>query len=164
VDLILDGDRISRIDRAKHGVTLFRLPDFCISHGSTQVATAAKSHGPWHGTEPSPHTLHPADDRYSPFILAAMVDSAIERLLSATSLYDCPWLHSASQGTFGLTPEARMQSPTIIAGLRGVATSLWLHFVASPQRVPVSGYRRRGRTVVNVIYRLPPSRRMLQPR
>jgi len=57
-----------------------------------------------------------------------------------------------------------MQSPTIIAGLRRVATSLWLHFVASPQRVPVFGYRRRGRTVVNVIYRLPPSRRMLPPR
>jgi hypothetical protein len=30
-----------------------------------------------------------------------------------------------------------MQSPTIIAGLRRIATSLWLHFVASPQRVPV---------------------------
>jgi len=29
-----------------------------------------------------------------------------------------------------------MQSPTTIAGLRGIATSLWLHFVASPQRVP----------------------------
>jgi hypothetical protein len=32
----------------------------------------------------------------------------------------------------------------------------WLHFVASPQRVPVFGYRLRGRTVMNVIYRLPP--------
>jgi hypothetical protein len=49
-----------------------------------------------------------------------------------------------------------MQSPTIIAGLRRIATSLWLHFVASPQRVPVFGHRRRGRSVVNVIYRIPP--------
>jgi hypothetical protein len=31
-----------------------------------------------------------------------------------------------------------MQSPTINAGLRSIATLLWLHFVASPQRVPVS--------------------------
>jgi hypothetical protein len=29
-----------------------------------------------------------------------------------------------------------MQSPTINAGLRKIATSLWLHFAASPQRVP----------------------------
>jgi hypothetical protein len=64
----------------------------------------------------------------------------------------------------GVVSSARTQSPAIIAGLRRVATSLWLLFVASPQRVPVSGYRRRGGTVVNVIYRLPPSRRMLQPR
>jgi hypothetical protein len=49
-----------------------------------------------------------------------------------------------------------MQSPTIIAGLRRIATSLWLHFVASPQRVPVFGHRRRGRPVVNVIYKVPP--------
>jgi hypothetical protein len=49
-----------------------------------------------------------------------------------------------------------MQSPTNIAGLRRIATSLWLHFVASPQRVPVFGHRRRGRPVVNVIYRVPP--------
>ncbi len=44
----------------------------------------------------------------------------------------------------------------MIAGLRRIATSLWLHFVASPQRVPVLGYRRLGRPVVNLIYRLPP--------
>jgi hypothetical protein len=31
-----------------------------------------------------------------------------------------------------------MQSPTINAGLRSIATSQWLHFVASPQRVPFS--------------------------
>jgi hypothetical protein len=49
-----------------------------------------------------------------------------------------------------------MRSPTIIAGLRRIATSLWPHFVASPQRVPVFGHRRRGRPVVNVIYRVPP--------
>jgi hypothetical protein len=67
-------------------------------------------------------------------------------------------------GSGGVVSSARTRSPTIIAGLHRVATSLWLHFVASPQRVPVSGYRRRGRAVVNVIYRLPPSRRLLQPR
>ena len=49
-----------------------------------------------------------------------------------------------------------MRSPTIIAGLRRIATQLCLHFVASPQRVPVFGHRRRGRPVVNVIYRVPP--------
>ena len=50
-----------------------------------------------------------------------------------------------------------MRSPTIIAGLRRIATSLWLRFVASPQRVPVVGHRRRGRPVVNVIYKVPPT-------
>lgn len=30
----------------------------------------------------------------------------------------------------------KTQSPTKFAGLRRLATSLWLHFVASPQRVP----------------------------
>jgi hypothetical protein len=48
------------------------------------------------------------------------------------------------------------KSPAIIAGLRRIATSLWLHFVASPQRVPVFSHRRRGRPVVNVIYRASP--------
>ena len=57
-----------------------------------------------------------------------------------------------------------MQSPTRIAGLCGIATSLWLRFVASPQRVPETGYRRRGRTVVNVIDRRPPLRSLPQPR
>ena len=57
-----------------------------------------------------------------------------------------------------------MRSPTRFAGLRGIATSLWLRFVASPQRVPEFGYRRRGRTVVNVIDRRPPLRSLPQPR
>jgi hypothetical protein len=48
------------------------------------------------------------------------------------------------------------KSPAIIAGLRRIATPLWLHFVASPQRVPVFGHRRRGRPVVNVIDKVPP--------
>jgi hypothetical protein len=60
------------------------------------------------------------------------------------------------KGTCGLTPEAPTQSPTVIAGLRRFAISLWLHFVASPQRVPAFGHRRRGRAVVYVIYRVPP--------
>jgi hypothetical protein len=37
-------------------------------------------------------------------------------------------------------PASQTQSPAIIVGLCRIATSLWLHFVASPQRVPV--YRR----------------------
>jgi len=57
-----------------------------------------------------------------------------------------------------------MRSPAGFAGLRGVATLLWLHFVASPQRVPESGCRRWGRTVVNVIDRCPPLRSLPQPR
>ena len=58
------------------------------------------------------------------------------------------------------TPGAlqKAQSPTTIAGLCRFATSLWLHFVASPQRVPGIGHRRRGSPVVNVIYRAPPRR------
>ena len=48
------------------------------------------------------------------------------------------------------------RSPTIIAGLRRIATSLWLHFVALPQRVPGIGHRRRSRPVVNVIDKMPP--------
>jgi len=53
-------------------------------------------------------------------------------------------------------PASPLRSPTIIAGLRRIATSLWLHFVASPQRVPVFGHRRWGRLGVNLIDRAPP--------
>ena len=49
-----------------------------------------------------------------------------------------------------------MQSPTMIAGLHRIATSLWLHSVASPQRMPASAYRHGGPSVVSVIYRVPP--------
>ena len=52
-----------------------------------------------------------------------------------------------------------MQSPTMIAGLRRIATCTWLHFVALPQRVPALGHRLRGQTVVSVIDRSPPGRR-----
>ena len=52
--------------------------------------------------------------------------------------------------------EPPAQSPTMIAGLRRIATSLWLHFVASPQRMPGISHRRRGRPVVDVIDRAPP--------
>src|SRR5438067_2422707 len=44
--------------------------------------------------------------------------------------------------------------PATIAGLRRIATLLWLHFVALPQRVPV-GYRRWVRPVVDVIDKVP---------
>ncbi len=44
-----------------------------------------------------------------------------------------------------------MQSPTMFAGLHGIATRTWLRFVASPQRMPALGYRLRGQTVVSVI-------------
>jgi len=54
-------------------------------------------------------------------------------------------------------PKAPTQSPAVIAGLRRIATSLWLHFVASPQRMPITRYRRSGRPVVDLIYRVPPS-------
>lgn len=57
-----------------------------------------------------------------------------------------------------------MQSPAIIAGLRRIATSLWLRFVALPQRAPVFDHRPRGRPVVNVIDRVaPPSSIAAQP-
>ena len=36
----------------------------------------------------------------------------------------------------------------MIAGLRRIATSLWPHFVALPQRAPVYRHRLRGRAVV----------------
>jgi hypothetical protein len=52
------------------------------------------------------------------------------------------------------------QSPTLIAGLRRIATSLWLHFVALPQRVPVHQHRRLGGTVVIFFYRTPPLKRI----
>jgi hypothetical protein len=53
-------------------------------------------------------------------------------------------------------PEVPMQSPAMIVGLHRIATSLWLHFVALPQRVPAVRYRRGGRPVINVIDRVPP--------
>lgn len=56
------------------------------------------------------------------------------------------------------------RSPTIIAGLRRVATLPWLHFVASPQREPGIGHRLGGRPVVDFIYRAPPRRGWLQHR
>jgi hypothetical protein len=56
------------------------------------------------------------------------------------------------------SPEEPTQNPAIIAGLRRIATSLWLHFVASPQRVPAFGYRRRSQPVVNLIDKLSPGR------
>ncbi len=61
-------------------------------------------------------------------------------------------------------PRAPTQSPAVIAGLRRIATSLWLRFVASPQRMPIFRYRRWGRPVMNLIYRVPPRRRFLQHR
>jgi hypothetical protein len=64
----------------------------------------------------------------------------------------------------GGAPKAPTQSPAVIAGLRRIATSLWLRFVASPQRMPIFRYRRWGQSVVNVIYRVPPRRRFLQHR
>jgi hypothetical protein len=75
----------------------------------------------------------------------------------------------ATRVTTGIAPnsvskEPPTQSPTMIAGLRRFATSLWLRSVALPQRVPVFGYRRWGRPVVNVIYRVPPRRDCLQHR
>jgi len=39
------------------------------------------------------------------------------------------------------------KAPRWSQGFAESATSLWLHFVASPQRVPVYGHRRRGRPV-----------------
>ena len=54
-------------------------------------------------------------------------------------------------------PKAPTQSPVVIAGLRRIATSLWLRFVASPQRMPICRYRRWDRPVVNLIDRVPPS-------
>ncbi len=59
---------------------------------------------------------------------------------------------------------APTQSPAMIAGLRRIATSLWLRFVASPQRMPIFRYRRWGRPVVSFIYKVPPRRRFLQHR
>lgn len=52
----------------------------------------------------------------------------------------------------------------MIAGLRRIATSPWLHFVASPQRVPGFAHRRWGPHVVNVLDRLPPRCDCLQHR
>lgn len=49
-------------------------------------------------------------------------------------------------------PASQTHSPAIIVGLCRIATSLWPYFVASPQRVPVYRYRRRGRAVVIFIY------------
>jgi hypothetical protein len=51
-----------------------------------------------------------------------------------------------------------MQSPAIIVGPHRIATSMWLRFVALPQRVPVPAvaHRRWGPPVINVIDRLPP--------
>ena len=43
----------------------------------------------------------------------------------------------------------QIQSPTKIAGLHKIATSLWHHSVASAQRVQEFGYRRQGSPVLN---------------
>jgi hypothetical protein len=59
---------------------------------------------------------------------------------------------------------APMQSPAVMAGLRRIATSLWLRFVALPQRLPIFCYRRWDRPVVSLIYRVPPRRRVRQHR
>src|SRR5512141_3135735 len=48
-----------------------------------------------------------------------------------------------------------MQSPACCAGPCRMATSLWLRFVASPQRMPDIGYRRVSIPVVDVIDRSP---------
>jgi hypothetical protein len=57
-----------------------------------------------------------------------------------------------------LLSEPEMQSPAIIVGPHRIATSMWLRFVALPQRVPVPAvaHRRWGPPVINVIDRLPP--------
>ena len=83
--------------------------------------------------------------------------------LCSTRLSGCSPEASAGikRGKVALAPT---QSPVMIAGPRRIATSLWLHFVASPQRMPIFRYRRWGRSVVNVIYRVPPRRRFLQHR
>jgi len=49
-----------------------------------------------------------------------------------------------------------MQSPTINAGLCSIATSLWLHFVASPQRVPfsITGYEIHLKRISSIDYPL----------
>ena len=61
-------------------------------------------------------------------------------------------------------PGLPTRSLTMIAGLRRIARSLWLHFVASPQRMPGIDHRPKDRTAVNVIYRVPPRRDWLQHR
>src|SRR6266542_4647862 len=66
------------------------------------------------------------------------------------------WGQQVVEMTGAGAPEAPTQSPVVITGLHRIATSLWLHFVASPQRMPVSRYRRGDRPVVNLIYRVPP--------
>ncbi len=66
------------------------------------------------------------------------------------------WFYAHSRGP--------TQSPARIAGLRRIATLVALRFVASPQRVPGIGHRHRGRSVVNVIDRLPPRLGFLQHR
>jgi hypothetical protein len=53
-----------------------------------------------------------------------------------------------------MAPE--MQSPTQGVGLHRVATSLWPHFVALPQRMPADRHRRVSRVVVSFVYKIPP--------
>jgi len=54
----------------------------------------------------------------------------------------------------------QMQSPAIIAGLHRIATLLWPHFVALPQRMPMHSHRLWGETVVIFFYRDPPLERI----
>jgi hypothetical protein len=98
----------------------------------------------------------------SPF--APAIVATIETTVPKRRVTRRPWCHASdSIASDRRDPEerprarvAQTQSPAIITGLHRFATLPWLHFVASPRRMPALGRRLQGRAVVYFIDTLPP--------
>jgi hypothetical protein len=92
------------------------------------------------------------DGRFVGVGMAGRWDDGCGAIAGATAV--APWVRPRSS----IHRSHQCKAPRSDAGLRGIATLPWLHFVASPQRVPGFGYRLRSRPVVNFIYRVSPHR------
>lgn len=97
-------------------------------------------------------------------LFAPAIGATIDTTVAKRGVTRRPWCHASASMASDLRdlekcPRARVaqtQSPAIITGLHRFATLPWLHFVASPRRMPALGRRLQGRTVVYFIDRVPP--------
>lgn len=137
--------------------------------GEYQWVAPSRSHGTnllrWHGWRESveqiklphqPHIFPRFGDRWNR--AKKQPASILEPKKRGQARYPYAASSEASKERARDNPEVPTQNPAIIAGLRRIATSLWLHFVASPQRAPAFGYQRGSRPVVSLIDKLPPAR------